>query len=78
MVTKIEEIVEQILENVVEEVLICKKENLHIYCLFNYDVSNRKKIKECINRILSDIQEQLLGFEQYEVTIGEMCIRDRS
>lgn len=70
MVTKIEEIVEQILENVVEEVLICKKENLHIYCLFNYDVSNRKKIKECINRILSDIQEQLLGFEQYEVTIG--------
>ena len=70
MVTRIEEIVEQILENVVEEVLICKKENLHIYCLFNYDVSKTKKIKGCINKILSDIQEQLLGFEQYEVTIG--------
>lgn len=70
MVNRIEEIVEQTLENEAEEVLICKKENLHIYCLFNYEMSKSKKIKNCINKILSDIKEYLLGFEQCEVTIG--------
>ena len=67
---KIIEIVERILNPAAEEVLICEKENLHIYCLFNYDDSKAKEIRSRINDILSEIQEYLLGFEQYEVTIG--------
>lgn len=62
--------VEGILKTVAEEVLICEKENLHIYCLFNYDYSKAKTIKNSINDILSEIKEQLIGFEQYEITIG--------
>ena len=53
-----------------EEVLICEKENLHIYCLFNYDYSKSKIIKNSINDVLSELKEQLMGFEQYEITIG--------
>ncbi len=63
-------IVEEILKSVSEEVLICEKENLHLYCLFNYNYSNAKLIKNSINDILSEIMEYLIGFEQYEVTIG--------
>lgn len=62
--------VERILKAEAEEVLICEKENLHIYCLFNYDYSKSKAIKNNINDILSEIQEILIGFEQYVVTIG--------
>lgn len=69
-VERIVTIVEGILKEVSEEVLICEKENLHIYCLFNYDYSRAKLIKNSINDILSEIKEYLIGFEQYEVTIG--------
>lgn len=41
-ITRIEEIVERILKVDTEEVLLCEKENLHIYCLFNYDFSKKK------------------------------------
>ena len=51
--------VERILKAEAEEVLICEKENLHIYCLFNYDYSKSKAIKNNINDILSEIQEIL-------------------
>ncbi|MCI9217909.1 response regulator [Lachnospiraceae bacterium 42-17] len=67
---KIVATVERILKTSVEEVLICEKENLHIYCLFNYDYSKSKIIKGSINDILSELKEQLIGFEQYEITIG--------
>lgn len=62
--------VEGILQTEAEEVLICEKENLHIYCLFNYDCTKSKVIRNKISDILSDIKEYLMGFEQYEVTIG--------
>lgn len=62
--------VEKILKAETEEVLICEKENLHIYCLFNYDCSKSKVIRISINDILSEIKDYLIGFEQYEVTIG--------
>ena len=61
---------EGILQTEAEEVLICEKENLHIYCLFNYDCTKSKVIRNKISDILSDIKEYLMGFEQYEVTIG--------
>lgn len=69
-ISRVEEIVEGILKTEAEEVLICEKENLHIYCLFNYDFNNSKAIKNSINSILAEIKDYLMGFEQYEVTIG--------
>ena len=69
-ITRIEEIVERILKVDTEEVLLCEKENLHIYCLFNYDFSKKKNIKNSINDILIEIKDYLMGFEQYEVSIG--------
>lgn len=69
-VERIVSVVEGILGAEAEEVLICEKENLHIYCLFNYDYSRAKTIRNSINDILSEIKEYLIGFEQYEVTIG--------
>lgn len=69
-VKRIIEIVERLLKTEAGEVFICEKENLHIYGLFNYDYSRSKNIKTCINAILRQIQEYLMGFEQYEVTIG--------
>lgn len=68
--SRIEEIVERILKTETEEVLICEKENLHIYCLFNYDFSKSRAIKDSVNDIMMEIKDYLLGFEQYEVTIG--------
>lgn len=59
-----------ILKAETEEILICEKENLHIYCLFNYEFSKSKAIKNSINDILLEIKNYLMGFEQYEVTIG--------
>ena len=47
-VSKITSAVEQILRMEVEEVLLCEKENLHIYCLFNYDYNKSKIIKNYI------------------------------
>lgn len=69
-ISRIEEIVERILKTETEEVLICEKENLHIYCLFNYDFSKSRAIKDSVNDIMMEIKDYLLGFEQYEVTIG--------
>lgn len=69
-VEKVISIVEGILQTETEEVLICEKENLHIYCLFNYSCEKSKAIKNSINDILSEIKEYLMGFEQYEATIG--------
>lgn len=69
-VEKVISLVEENFKENVKEQLICEKDNLNIYCLINYELSNSKDIKNTINYILSEIQEYLLGFEQYEVTIG--------
>lgn len=69
-VEKVVSLVEENFKENVKEQLICEKDNLNIYCLINYELSNSKDIKNMINYILSEIQEHLLGFEQYEVTIG--------
>lgn len=50
-ISRVEEIVEGILKTEAEEVLICEKENLHIYCLFNYDFNNSKADKETASTI---------------------------
>lgn len=69
-VDKIISIVEKNLDGNVSEQLLCEKENLHIYGLFNYRESAAGKIKTVIGQILTDIQEYLIRLEQYDVTIG--------
>ena len=69
-VEKVITIIENNLKNNIYEHLICKKPNLNIYCLINYDLLKSKEIKTIINNILSEIQEYLLGFEQYKITVG--------
>lgn len=69
-VERVGTIVKGTLTPIAREVLICEKEFLHIYCLFNYDASNSIAVNDGINEILSEIQSYLLEFERYEVTIG--------
>ncbi|MCB7304236.1 response regulator [Bariatricus massiliensis] len=67
---KVLAIVEQNLDGHAKEELICEKPGMHLYCLFNYEAEKSKEIKGVIGAILSDIQDYLMGFEQYVVTIG--------
>lgn len=69
-VEKVMGIVEQKIQEISREELLCERANLHIYGLFNYEQDKSKEVKIVINDILSEIQEYLLGFEQYVVTIG--------
>ena len=67
---RITSLVEQNFREVAGDVLICVKENLHMYCMLNYDSSRSKEIKNSISNILSSVKEYLTGFEQYEVSVG--------
>lgn len=69
-IDKVVSIVEEHLGIMVKEQLICQKSNLHIYCLLSYQEDKNREIKNSINNVLSAIQEYLIRFEQYEVTIG--------
>ena len=69
-VERVVSLVEGILWAEAEEVLTCEKENLHLYCLFNYSWDRSKSIRSRIHDILSAVKDYLMGFEQYEVTIG--------
>lgn len=69
-VEKLRRIIERNFEAIVKEQLICEKDNLHIYCLINYDLSDSKQVENVINSILIEIQEYLLALEQYQVTVG--------
>lgn len=69
-IDKVTAIVEQHLKKCVKEELLCEKPGMYMFCLFNYDPQWAKKIRAVINDILSEIQDYLLGFEQYVVTIG--------
>lgn len=70
LIRHIKQIVQTALEGVSEELLICEKEHLHLYCLINYQADQDTEVTRSINEALSRIQEYLLGFEQYVVTIG--------
>ncbi len=69
-VERVREMVETILRTELDEVLICEKEALHIYCLFNYGREKSKAVRNFISEILLKTKEYLMGFDQYEVTIG--------
>jgi two-component system response regulator YesN len=70
VIDKIRDIVETGLRAEMEEVLICEKENLHIYCLFNYNAAKTKKIFQLLSDILLKVKEYFMGLDQYEITIG--------
>ncbi len=42
-VDRVRSIVESVLKAELEEILICEKEYLHIYCLFNYDFGKSRR-----------------------------------
>lgn len=69
-VADIMSIVEAAIKGNSQEFLLCEKEYLHIYCVFNYDAGERKTIQHLISDVLLKIKEYLMGFDQYEVTIG--------
>jgi len=69
-VNKVISIVNNKLKSRVKERLISEKENFYIFCLLSYEIDQFREIKGFINGILSEIQDYLIGFEQYEVTIG--------
>ncbi len=69
-VEKIIDIIEGSLKGLAAEVLLCEKENLHLYCLVNYNGERCKEMRGRISQILAEIKNYLIGFEQYEVTIG--------
>lgn len=69
-IEKILLIIEKNFKGKIKEQLVCEKDNLNIFCLIAYDIKNGKEIKNVINGTMSEIKDFLLGFEQYEATIG--------
>lgn len=70
MVEMVRRTVEKLLTQEAEEVLICEKEHLHIYCLFSYSAEHSRQIRTRISDILAEICAYLMGYEQYDITIG--------
>lgn len=69
-IEKITGIIENTFNDGLIKELIYSTEYLHIYVLLNYKIEKSKDVINAINTLLIDIEEYLLGFEQYEVTIG--------
>lgn len=69
-VNKVYSLVESAVKTELKEFLICEKDYLHIYGLLNYDREKEKDVKELVGKMLIQIKEYLMGFDQYEVTIG--------
>jgi len=62
--------VEKIFEPETEEILTCEQEDLHLFCLFNYRAGQSREVRDAINEVLSRIKAYLIGFDQYEATVG--------
>ncbi len=45
-------------------------DSLNIFCMINYDINISEEVKEYLNKTLIALEDYLLGFEQYEVSIG--------
>lgn len=70
LVDKVYQVVEECFKDWVEESLICEKENLHIYCLMNYQDGNAASFSQRLNECVLHIKESIMGLDQYQVTIG--------
>ncbi len=75
--SRIHTVLEEVLGNTVPEYLVCEKEYLHIYVLLSFPEESARTVRVSINKILSDIQDYLLKYEQFEVTIGVGSERSR-
>lgn len=67
---KIVSIVEESMRNVADSVLLCEKGEQHIYCLFCYQEEKSSDIRDCLGKILLNIQKYLMEADMYVVTIG--------
>ena len=56
-VERVKELVETILSEIMDEVLICERDTLHIYCLFNYDKEKSKSVRNYISELLLKIKD---------------------
>ncbi len=66
----IKQIVNEILEPHMNQLLICEKEYLHIYCLCCCSEGTAGQIGDYISDLLQRIKEYLRNMDQYYVTIG--------
>lgn len=69
-IEKIIDIVYSCITDNVKEELVSEKEYLSIFCLIHYEIENSKNMIDMINQMLTEMTEYLIGFDQYEVTIG--------
>lgn len=67
---RVMEIVESRLKETVNEILMTVREDLHMYCLVNYNHGKAREIPHLLNALLVELDDYLIGFEQYVVTIG--------
>lgn len=70
MLKKVRGLLEDFLSNQVKEFLLCDKKGLHIFCMINYDETQRESMNNLFSNMIGKIKEQLIGFERYAVTIG--------
>ena len=52
------------------ETVINSAHSLHFVCLLNYGVQQVPGVQKSIHRILADVENLLLEFERYDITIG--------
>lgn len=52
------------------DIIISEMPYLHIFCLISYDEYGSSEVKDVICKLLCKIQQYLIGFDQYKVTIG--------
>ena len=64
------QIAEDVFGGVVKEILFSERSGFYIYCLLHYDPQNSRDIKDCLNELLTDLQQYLRGFDQYKATLG--------
>lgn len=67
---KIIHILRKIFQKEDYDTVLCDMPNMHLYCLVAYDSLVSAKTKELICQLLTNIQHFLIGFDQYQITIG--------
>ena len=66
----VKQIVTDFLEPRMQQLLICEKEYLHIYCLCCCSEETDREFGKCISDLLQQIKAHLRSMDQYYVTIG--------
>ena len=69
-ILKITSLMETALDDLTTGLLICEKEFLNVFCVFSFNKEKEQLIKNAVNSGLFKFKEELMGFENYEITIG--------